>query len=83
MASANADESPWLEDELWLVHEEQPDEVPDPAPYEDAQQEEQRERVSERRRRFGIVDLLLAVCLFVPQLAWMVLLGYLALSFLS
>ena len=35
------------------------------------------------RRRFGMSELLLAVSLFVPQLAWMALLSYLALRLVS
>jgi hypothetical protein len=73
-------EPQWLEEELWLVDEE-PEGVADRAPDHEAHDQHENERVE--AKRLGVRELLLAVCLFVPQLAWMGLLAYVAFRALS
>jgi len=75
--SAVRDEPTWLDDDAWLADEE-PDGVADDTPDDDAHQRHEGERV-DVGRRFGVGELALALWFFVPQLAWMMLLGYLAL----
>jgi hypothetical protein len=69
-----------LDEELWLADEE-PEGVADRAPDGDADEGDDGKR--DEVRRFGIRELLLAVCLFVPQLAWMGFLAYIAFRALS
>ena len=78
---AREHEPAWLDEDLWLARKE-PEGVADDGSDHSRQEPDDRERI-DAARRFGLREFLLALCLFVPQLTWMVLLGYLALRFLS
>ena len=78
---ARGEEPTWLNEDLWLASE-QPQGVADDTPDHDAHDPIEGERI-EVARRFGTRELLLALCVFVPQLAWMALLVYLGLRVLT
>jgi len=69
-------EPAWLNDELRLAEKEQPDGVTDDAPERDAEEAQRPQGVEQRS--LGATELLLSLCIGLPQLAWMKFLAYLA-----
>ncbi len=62
-------------DELWLAEKEQRDGVTDDAPERDAEAQQPQ---GVEQRSLGATELLLSLCIGLPQLAWMGFLAYLA-----